>query len=1487
MLTANLLGLVLFAADKGKNNPSPSPTISPIDTPAVTESGNTAEGPVIQAIDWVTAHPIPVLIVAAIIGVTYGWKQLRLYNRQRGKATPPLTIIIKRAIRFGLIEDRKPFITKPAGLAKKLKWFQWRFVYLIVLATAVGLWLVGRNDLILAVGVVSFILYFRARGVFQRRHSILMQMFNVAASDFRYPKGSDLNPWSYINISKWEDMYRPGQTTVIYPAGFQSEDLNAREKFERNFSGSVSDENSFTYEWKSAQNRVVASPTPYLPSVAKYPGYDDHPWNEFPLGLTWGGKEAILDVTVTPHALIAGPTGSGKNLDLKSKIPTPSGWTTMGKIKVGDKVLDDQGKPTTVMWVSDINEQPDLYAITFSDGSVIKADADHLWWTETRNVHMSKWDQRRSVVERRSLVDEVGLSALRRLLAEAGKQDEITLADFAAIAGIAPTTAWFRSIADELGHVGEVQTKLVCEYAEQVVTQRQVAQVFNAREAWAALATFMPKYSRWYAQRKIISGFLEAAADGEEVSSVAMATALGTTRTDVDRVLKANGVFAVRSEGPRGPACTSFYSAGAAWKAFLSAASHGIPEWVILQPEFARLATAASETDIVIGRDVAELIGLARSAEAAHLLKKIGVRFEKREILVDLAVPAQTIVKDGDFARTYLTRELAERTISRALTPAHDQRHKLTAGSVKTTLEILESLNDKHGYANHSIPIAGPLDLPEVDLPISPYTLGVWLGDGSSRRDNFVGIDHEIADFIRFDGHELSEQHRPDYEGRHSDYRVWSILGLSRHLREAGILQRNTAEGSRKQIPAIYLRASIEQRRALLAGLLDTDGTVAPQGTVQFTNTNLLLATQTRELALSLGYRATIISGIKAAQTGTECLAFTVSWTCKESPFRLSRKTQTHTERNINFSEDRNGSRFVQSITKVPSEPARCIAVDAPSRLFLAGESMIPTHNSVVQRIILLHALQSPRWRVVGIDPKMVELAPYKDFANILKVATTLEEEVATLESAVNEMRRRYEEMKDQVVNHFTDLPNDPVTGEPIPALLVLIDETYALLAPENIKSDEGKERDGMHARCTVLIGDIARLGRAAGVHLVAATQRPDAKVLPGETRNNLDARIACSRMDTTPSLMVLDSDHATRLPLIKGRSVLRLGGEIKEYQGYFVPIEQVAGIVQNGLARNIARQNGLEVDSHETAESGGGKPTGKPAGVSAGGKGPKGLWARMQAAASESDEALGAVQGVSSNVFVESGEANVSRGFDSDEEFNDDSFGSVSDNFVEPGEVVDIANVSPSGYPLSDSSGSVTSFENIVQPRASDSHLSQVSIPEGMSPPGNGWYGEKVEQEIINARLAAGNAKGDDVDFENVFGESEPTSTDPYPIDATDFQAPLGMGDVNNLEWSGDGQNWGSDETPIEGLFDPFEDLDAKDDIVEPEPEVLLEKPKLPVRRLTPISLPIVRPTQSAPRPVDKTPVIPPVNAPTPRQLPPARPTGQPPKQFPPRRGS
>ncbi|MDQ3787261.1 MAG: replicative DNA helicase, partial [Actinomycetota bacterium] len=126
---------------------------------------------------------------------------------------------------------------------------------------------------------------------------------------------------------------------------------------------------------------------------------------------------------------------------------------------------------------------------------------------------------------------------------------------------------------------------------------------------------------------------------------------------------------------------------------------------------------------------------------------------------------------------------------------------------VRTTEEIAATV---HG-ANHSVPNAKPLALPERDLPFPPYALGVWLGDGSPTEDPEIG---------------------------------W-------HLEEEGL----TTVPHEKRIPAEYLRASEAQRRALLAGLLDADGTACPTGAVELPVTDHRLAEDVCELIASLGYR--------------------------------------------------------------------------------------------------------------------------------------------------------------------------------------------------------------------------------------------------------------------------------------------------------------------------------------------------------------------------------------------------------------------------------------------------------------------------------------------------------------------------------------------------------------------------------------------------------------------------------------------------------
>lgn len=103
--------------------------------------------------------------------------------------------------------------------------------------------------------------------------------------------------------------------------------------------------------------------------------------------------------------------------------------------------------------------------------------------------------------------------------------------------------------------------------------------------------------------------------------------------------------------------------------------------------------------------------------------------------------------------------------------------------------------------------------------------------------------------------------------------------------------------------------------------------------------------------------------------------------------------------------------------------------------------------------------------------------------------------------------------------------------------------------------SEEGKAQDELKGEAALLIGSIARLGRAAGVHLAIATQRPDAKLIAGETKANLGARVCCGAVDGTASSMILDSAEGTRIrPNPRGRIYVKIFTNGNHAQGFFAP---------------------------------------------------------------------------------------------------------------------------------------------------------------------------------------------------------------------------------------------------------------------------------------------------------------------------------------------
>jgi replicative DNA helicase len=150
-----------------------------------------------------------------------------------------------------------------------------------------------------------------------------------------------------------------------------------------------------------------------------------------------------------------------------------------------------------------------------------------------------------------------------------------------------------------------------------------------------------------------------------------------------------------------------------------------------------------------------------------------------------------------------------------------------------------------------------------------------------------------------------------------------------------------------KHIPLLYLRASEAQRRDLLAGIIDTDGTVGSTGSVQLAVTNRELAEGVRELVQSLGYRCSMTTKQVRGRKPESSICYLVNFTTTDQVFRLSRKQTTHKKR-LHHSPQRTGWRYITAVRPVPSVPVRCVQVDSADHLYLAGKNMVPTHNSTL-----------------------------------------------------------------------------------------------------------------------------------------------------------------------------------------------------------------------------------------------------------------------------------------------------------------------------------------------------------------------------------------------------------------------------------------------------------------------------------------------------------------------------------------------------------
>lgn len=209
--------------------------------------------------------------------------------------------------------------------------------------------------------------------------------------------------------------------------------------------------------------------------------------------------------------------------------------------------------------------------------------------------------------------------------------------------------------------------------------------------------------------------------------------------------------------------------------------------------------------------------------------------------------------------------------------------------------------------------------------------------------------------------------------------------------------------------------------------------------------------------------------------------------------------------------------------------------------------------KSIIERSLIFHCLQHPdKWRILGIDLKRIELLPYAKYSSVVAgIATELEDALEISRYACDEMMDRYKKMEEIEINNYRDLPDAPH------AIMFLVDEANVVLSMSGIKNDEGKAEDKMKGEISMLLTKIARLGRAAGIHLVLATQRPDSSICGGEFKANMTTRIVAGRADALHSHLALDNEEATRIPWrIRGRGYIQEYGVGEQFQAAYAPLD-------------------------------------------------------------------------------------------------------------------------------------------------------------------------------------------------------------------------------------------------------------------------------------------------------------------------------------------
>jgi len=270
------------------------------------------------------------------------------------------------------------------------------------------------------------------------------------------------------------------------------------------------------------------------------------------------------------------------------------------------------------------------------------------------------------------------------------------------------------------------------------------------------------------------------------------------------------------------------------------------------------------------------------------------------------------------------------------------------------TLELQEIWGDLkaksgHHQCRYRIPIVSPVEFEEKVQPLDPYLMGLLLGDGgmTTETPKFTTADPELIDRINEvlpENTKITKIPQSQY-----DYKFTSLDGkcnvIRRVTRDLGV----NCTSRYKFIPDVYKFGSVAQRKAILAGLMDTDGSALSNGACQFYTTSERLRDDVKFLVQSLGGSVTVVTkrwkeGWEKNYTGLAKPAdrqFILTIGVTFNPFRLTRKVEKHVPRTKYLP-----ARFIKSVELVSQKQCQCIMVDSPDHLYVTDDCIL-THNTI------------------------------------------------------------------------------------------------------------------------------------------------------------------------------------------------------------------------------------------------------------------------------------------------------------------------------------------------------------------------------------------------------------------------------------------------------------------------------------------------------------------------------------------------------------